>query len=239
MEKKFIDVTAEIKSVSIDSDRNVGIFEGYGSVFGNKDSYGDVVDLGAFKESISQNGLPVMLWQHNPSDPIGVYTEAREDSKGLYLKGEINLDVQKGKEAYSLIKQGAIKGMSIGFYTELEEYDSANKVRRLKKVNLLEVSLVTFPANKLANVIGWKGDMPKTEREFEKLLRQLGYGQTQAKAITSAGFKSFLSMQRDAANGKENQPVQRDADDQVGVLFDTLHKSLATLKELHDGRHRT
>ena len=226
-EKKILSIPLEVKLLSDDNGKCV--IEGYGSVFGVKDSYHDVVEPGAFVESLEKNGLPSMLWQHNQDQPIGVWKEVREDNNGLYMRGEILTEVQAGKEAVALIKNGAIKGLSIGFITELDEIDRTSGIRKLKKVNLLEVSLVTFPANKYANVIGWKNELPKTEREFEKFLRLVGYGRGQSKAITSDGFKAFLSMQRDVAEN-EKLIVQRDAD--MDRLNQELKSLLTTLKEL-------
>lgn len=237
MNKKFLDIPVEVKFLAEDSVKNTVDIEGYGSVFGVKDSYGDVVERGAFNESLDKNGMPHMLWQHNADQPIGVWKEVREDSVGLYMRGQILTDVQAGKEAASLIKNGAIKGLSIGFITEADEIDRATNLRKLKRVNLLEVSLVTFPANKLANVTAWKNDLPKTEREFEKFLRTVGFGRTQSKAITSDGFKAFMAMQRDAdSDGAE--VVQRDADmDKINSDLKTLLTTLTTLKErLHNER---
>jgi len=231
MENKYFDTALDVKFLAEDADTKTATFEGYGSVFNVEDSYSDVVMRGAFVNSIKA-AMPVMLWQHNQDQPIGVWTEAREDSNGLYLKGELNLDVQAGREAYSLLKQKAIKGLSIGFRTEEEEIDRSKGIRKLKKVDLLEVSLVTFPANKYANVMGWKTGTPQTEREFEKLLRAIGYGRTQSKAITSNGFKAYLGMQRDADEQDEPMIVQRDAD--MDKVHSDLQTLLTSLKELHN-----
>lgn len=211
MEKKYLDFTAEIKATNTSDDGKIGYFEGYGSVFGNKDSHGDVVEPGAFHESLKSGGFgkPAMLWQHDMYNPIGVYSEVQEDAKGLVVKGEINLEVQQGREAYALMKQGAIKGLSIGFRTEDDEYDRQNNVRHIKKVTLYEVSLVTFPSNRKANVTAWKGELPGTEREFEKFLRASGYSKQQSKAIASDGFKA-ASLGRDDQDDKPTD--QRDAD---------------------------
>lgn len=236
MEKKFFDAPLEVKFLSEDADKKTATFEGYGSVFDVEDSYGDIVMRGAFQSTLSKS-LPVMLWQHNADQPIGVWVTANEDQKGLYLKGEINLEVQAGREAYSLIKQKAIKGLSIGYVTEEEEYDHMKGVRKLKKIKLVEVSIVTFPANTHANVIGWKSDIPNTEREFERLLRHIGYGRTQSKAITSGGFKAFLEMQRDADDQEMPITVQRDADmDKLNQKMKELQTLLTSFKELHNER---
>ena len=143
----------EIKSVNED-----GIFEGYASVFGNKDSYDDVVEPGAFKKTLQEKKTFPLLWYHSPREPIGIVEEAYEDGKGLKIKGKINLAVQRGKEIYHLLKQGAIKGLSIGFQTVKEAWEG--NIRKLKEIKLWEISLVTFPANELALVESVKAVVP-------------------------------------------------------------------------------
>lgn len=188
VEKKRLEFIAELKAVGDDAS---GEFEGYGSIFGNVDSYGDIVAKGAFADSIKQK-MPALLWQHNPSNPIGVYTDIREDDKGLFVKGKLNLDVQQGKEAYSLLKQGALKGMSIGFMTLVDEFDKETGIRTIKKVDLWEVSLVTFPANEKANVTSVKS-AHGTIREFEQFLRDAGYSSEDAKLVASKGFNALTT----------------------------------------------
>lgn len=227
MEKKFYDISAEIKAVEQDDEKNIGVFEGFGSIFGNVDSYGDIVAKGAFEESLQRNGMPALLLQHNSMDIGGVYTQAEEKENGLFLKGELNLDVQKAREAYSLMKQGALKGLSIGFVTKEDEFDRDTGIRTIKRVDLMEVSLVTFPANKEAMVTQVKS-LPETERQFEKFLRDAGYGQTQSKAIVSDGFKGYLNMQRDVDTADNLDDVQRDVDE----LKEALNKTTTTLKEI-------
>ena len=107
-----INVKLDIKAVKED-----GTIEGYGSVHGNVDRGYDIVQKGAFVESLRVNKSIKMLWQHDPRVPIGVWDSVIEDEKGLYCKGRILLDVEKGKEAYALIKSGAIDGLSIGYHT--------------------------------------------------------------------------------------------------------------------------
>lgn len=131
-------------------------FEGYGSVFSNEDLGRDVVEPGAFAKTIQENPEIPMLWQHWMDEPIGVHQDLREDGKGLRLRGVINLAVAKGREAYALLKQGAIKGLSIGydvvqFSIEVNE-ETGKEIRRLTELKLWEVSLVTFPMNQLARV---------------------------------------------------------------------------------------
>lgn len=106
----------EIKAESL---TDSGEFEGYGSTFGGEpDSYGDIIAVGAFKDSLtahkSAGTMPKMFWQHDVSRPIGKWLEAKEDTKGLFLRGKLNMDVQQAREAHSHIKNGDIDGLSIG-----------------------------------------------------------------------------------------------------------------------------
>jgi HK97 family phage prohead protease len=121
---------------------------GYASVFGSSDQGGDVVQAGAYRASLAAMktaGRRVkMLWQHDPTQPIGVWDEVREDKKGLFVKGLILADVRAGAEALALIKAGAIEGLSIGYRTIRAE-KSQKGARLLHELDLWEVSLVTFP----------------------------------------------------------------------------------------------
>lgn len=211
LQKEFLAFEFEVKEDKADSSK--GIIEGYGSVFGNIDWHNDIVVPGAFRKSL-QKRMPALLLHHNMRDPAGIWTDAYEDDKGLFMRGALNMEVQKAREAFYLAKQGALKGLSIGFVTVTDEI--VKGVRHIKEVDLLEVSMVTFPANERANLTGTKGEPPATEREFEAALRELGYGRGQAKAIVAHGFKGFQSMQRDAAG--MDLTVQRDADELLKSL---------------------
>ena len=164
-----LDVPFKIKAVSED-----GLFSGYGSVFGVIDSYKEVVAPGAFSESLSQR-TPALLWQHRSGEPIGVYSALREVQTGLYVEGKLALKTARGAEAYELLKMGAISGLSIGFITREDSYDRVTDVRTLKKVDLWEVSLVTFPANDAARVSGVKSiDTIASLADAESYLRDAG-----------------------------------------------------------------
>lgn len=131
-------------------------FEGYGSVFSNEDLGGDVVEPGAFNKTIQENPEVPLLWQHWPDEVIGLNADLREDSKGLRIRGTINLAVERGREAYALLKQSALKGLSIGYdivkVSRETNEETGDETRRLQEIKLWEISLVTFPMNQLARV---------------------------------------------------------------------------------------
>jgi HK97 family phage prohead protease len=174
----------------------IGRFSGYGSVFGAVDAYGDVVLPGAFTDTLkraTESGrMPAMLWQHNPTMPIGVWRTMREDAKGLYVEGEL-ADTQLGREAYSLLKMGALSGLSIGFNVVDEAFNRNTNTRELRAVNLWEVSPVTFPANGDARVAQVKfAGSAMTVREFERFLRDAGgFSISQAKSIAARGYQAL------------------------------------------------
>lgn len=154
-----------------------GTFEGYASVFGNVDNGNDIVEHGAFAKSIRENPVVPILWQHNWDEPIGVTVEMSEDLKGLRVKGQLCLDTQRGKEAYALLKQGAIKGLSIGYQAIQKAWDG--EIRKLKELKLGEYSLVTFPMNELATVTGVKME----KKSLEEVVMALEGAVTAVKAL--------------------------------------------------------
>lgn len=183
--------TFEIKSFA----EETGAFAGYASVFHFTDSQHDMVMPGAFAKTLAEDAPAKLLWQHQPEEPIGVLHELKEDAVGLYIRGEILLSLTRGKEAYALLKSGAINGLSIGYRPKEYAYDPETGVRYLTEVELFEVSLVTFPANELACVTSLKSG--RTIRDLEHLLRDAGYSRKEAKAVALRGF-SALSNPCDA-----------------------------------------
>jgi len=159
LEHKFI---ALGQSVAVENGIEIS---GYASLFGKADQGGDVVETGAYKRSLEQlktkNGRVKMLWQHDPAQPIGVWDEVREDKAGLWVKGRILRDVEKGREAAALIEAGAIDGLSIGYRT-VRATKNDKGGRLLSELELWEVSLVTFPMLPDARV-GAKGDDPAAD----------------------------------------------------------------------------
>lgn len=179
--RDHLDIPFKIKAVSDD-----GLFSGYGSVFGVVDSYKEVVTPGAFAESL-QGRMPALLWQHRSGEPIGVYTSVKEDNVGLYVEGKLALKTARGAEAYELLKMGALNGLSIGFITREDSYDKVSGIRTLKKVDLWEVSLVTFPANDASRVSNVKGiEQINSLSDAEAYLRDAGgLSRREALAIVS------------------------------------------------------
>ena len=199
-------LAAEIKA----ADGDEGIVEGYGSVFGVVDQGGDVVEKGAFAGSLSRV-MPKMLWQHDPSQVLGVWDGVEEDEKGLKMRGRINLGKQLGRDVMSDLKMGAINGMSIGYRTRKSA--AQGNARLLKEVDLWEVSLVTFPMNESAQIDAVKA-AEMTEREMERLLtREAGLSRTVARRLMAGGFKSVRAM--------------RDAGEDVGELAALLRARIA------------
>ena len=181
-----------------------GSVEGYGSVFGVRDSYDDVIAGGAFKGSLAEHKtagtMPAMLWQHDPSEPIGVWTDMVEDERGLRIKGKLALDTARGKEAHALLKMGALNGLSIGFVSKQWAYDRDSEVRTLTEVDLWEVSLVTFPANAASRITGVKAadvGTVQTLRDAERALRDAGLSADVARAFV-AQVKRIALEERDA-----------------------------------------
>lgn len=185
-----------------------GVIEGYASVFGVRDSYDDVIVAGAFTASLADHKaagtMPAMLWQHDSDQPIGVWTEMAEDTRGLRVKGQLCMDSAKGKEAYALLKMGAINGLSIGFRAVpgTSRYND-DGVRVLSAIELWEVSPVTFPSNQAARVTGVKGaDLGgiQTIRQAELALRDAGLSADAAKALI-ASVKRIATEDREGQQG--------------------------------------
>lgn len=127
-----------------------GTFYGYASVFNVEDSYNDIVLNGAFKNSLKNNNIKNinLLWQHDKQKIIGNFSTIKEDSVGLYVEGKI---IDTNNQIYSYIKNGFVKGLSIGYRVNDFCFDKKGH-RILKDVDLIEISVVSFPANKHSNI---------------------------------------------------------------------------------------
>ena len=190
---EYLDIKTELKAYGDDDDdedKGTGEFEGYGSILGNTDLGNDVIQKGAFKRSLRKRGPKQvkLLYQHKTDMPIGVFDEIREDEKGLYVKGRLALQTQTGREAYELMKMGALDGLSIGFKVDPKgyTYERRSKKRVIDEVDLMEVSLVTFPMNPKAYVRSVKGQ-DISIREWENGLRDaFSISRSEAKAAAKA-----------------------------------------------------
>jgi HK97 family phage prohead protease len=124
-----------------------GVFEGYASVFGQADLGKDVVMPGAFRESLRKRSATEvrLLWQHDPAQPIGRWLSIAEDGRGLRVRGKLNLAVERARDIHALMRDGAVDGLSIGFRVERARAERPTGLRRLEKLDLWEISVVTFP----------------------------------------------------------------------------------------------
>ena len=135
-----------------------GVFVGYASLFGRRDSSGDVVMPGAFAACLKRRGPRDirMLFQHDPAEPIGTWLEMRETARGLHVMGRLDGNVQRGRELLSLLESGGLDGLSIGFRTVRAARDPKAGSRLLQQIDLWEISLVTFPMLAGARVLELK-----------------------------------------------------------------------------------
>lgn len=201
---------------------------GYGSVFGELDSYSEIVAKGAFRDTlkdIRQKGrkLP-MLWQHRSAEPIGIWDVLREDDRGLYVEGTLLKGVQVAEEARIRAQAGAVTGLSIGYWVRESSRDEVTGIRTLKKLDLVETSLVTFPANDEARVDGVKfvlshGGKP-TIRDFEEAIRrEFGFSKTAAATIASRGYGAWAGRDSGSGGGSTADPDAKAALDELRDVF--------------------
>ena len=188
----------DMKTLSLD-----GMFEGYASLFNREDLGRDIVLPGAFRDSLAERrpeGIK-MLFQHDPAQPIGVWLRIQEDARGLFVRGRLMSEIAKAREVLALMRAGAIDGLSIGFRMIKGARDRFG-IRRLERIDLWEISIVTFPMMPDARVSAVKagpfGERAPTIREFERWLTQdAGFSRSQARALMRDGFKGLDSL-RDA-----------------------------------------
>lgn len=210
---KTKDFGFEVKEVG-----EAGTFSGYGSTFGGTpDSYGEVIAAGAFLKSLREHAkaktMPFMLWQHDPWQPIGVWEDMFENEKGLAVNGRLLIELNQGREAHILLREKAIRGLSIGYRErKVQEADPEKKLpRTLLELDLIEVSVVTRPANRKATVTSVKNEdavaawarleeigrkvresEPPSPSELEKVLRDAGFPKTAAVGVVSRGWGTLL-----------------------------------------------
>lgn len=199
-----------------------GTLTGYGSKFGLTDSYNEQIKKGAFRESLREwkkRKKPIpMLWQHNGAEPIGAWTEFSEDDTGLLLKGKLIMELPRAKEALALIKADVVTGLSIG-YMEIDAdpwWDPTREGPRvIRKVDLRETSVVTFPALREAQLDAVKQRIASGERlslrEFEAFLRrELHVSRQDAEEIATGGYKSWHTREAGPDAIKEGHRESRE-----------------------------
>jgi len=205
--------TFEIKAIN-----EAGEFEGYASTFGNIDLHGDVMMSGAFAETIKAGKMPLMLFGHDMNEPVGEFLTMQEFPEGLKMTGKlwINQGIPNAQKAYGMMNSKAGAGMSVGgFVTDQDVTKDGN--RAIKGFELMEVSIVTFPANPAAgttmvkSLINDDGEIV-TKRQFEKILRDAGLPNELAKAFIAGGYNAAFKT--------------RDADDAAAKALDVLSNTL-------------
>ena len=210
-------------------DAVAGTFEGYAAVIGNLDNNGDIIQAGAFDETVANfkaSGKKIpLLDQHDRTSPIGAITDMWVDAKGLYVKAALLLELQAGKDAYIVLKAG-LYSMSIGYLLKRGDYEETEEgTWLLKKVTIKEVSLVTFPANEEAIITHVKSEDVNTIRDLERCLHtDAGYSRQVSKTIASQFIEK---TQRDAAllNPDETQ-VDSEEVAKLKSITESLNKLL-------------
>lgn len=213
---EVLDFAAEIKGDDVNAN---GYFKGYASTFGGeKDSGGDIVAKGCFTRTLKQKGRGgngiALLWSHDAKSPLGVWQNISEDEKGLYVEGQVEPTAAPGGiPVYKIMKQGGIKGLSIGYNTVKATQDEKKGARILHDVDLWEISLVTFPMNTRASVTSVKNIFEaRTERELEDALREADMPRDAAKYLVSLckpGLRDAGGRGHKAGRGAEMAAVLR------------------------------
>lgn len=167
-----------------------GEFSGYASTFGGlPDSYGDVIAPGAYSATLrahkAAGTLPVMLWAHDQSRPIGRWLEMKEDAKGLWVRGQCNLNTTAGREAHEHIKAGDVSGMSIGYRIKEYSVDTDTGIWTLEAVELREVSVVALPANQNALIT--------SKADLVDLMVKSGLAHSVARKVAAGGFSALTT----------------------------------------------
>lgn len=231
--KLKLDIPAEIK---LGDTEESGMIYGYASTFGNIDAGGDIVEKGAFarsiEKSIQEGRLIAMLDHHDMRAPVGRWNTFKETDDGLVVEGKLTMGVQRARELHSLAKDKALGGLSIGFRTVSDRYDSKRGARVIEELDLFEVSLVSIPMNSKAVITAVKSQEDITTRvDFEKALRDvLGFSHGAAKSIASNGFADYARNEQfaneDYARNEQSDPSPEDLR-KAADGFDALIKRLA------------
>ena len=193
-----------------------GTFQGYASVFEGVDSYGDTIKKGAYLETLKEYGVPKMFYMHNWDMPVGKYTHADEDSKGLWVEGELTPNHSVAADVRAAMLHQTLDGLSIGGMLAKGDFKSTDQGGRLihKWTKLVEVSPVVFPADGAARItavkfedLGDEIEQIQTIRDFEYFLRDAsGFSKGAAQALT-ARVKTLFNL-REAEEQDEAKKEQ-------------------------------
>lgn len=189
-------------------------FAGYASVFDGVDSYGDTILKGAFEETLKTHGMPKMFYNHDWSGlPLGKYLSASEDSKGLYVEGELTQNMSLSEDVRAAMAHKTIDGLSIGGFLKKGDYEETKEGRTITKWSkLMEISPVVFPADSNARIDTVKGidfsemiDEIKTIRDFETFLRDAsGFSKGATLALVARAKSVFSQWDAGENNEKAN-----------------------------------
>lgn len=184
-----------------------GSFVGIANATGVLDHHHEIVDPGAFQKTIATHKrnktMPALLWQHFSDQPIGIIKDITETSVGLEMEAQLLIDdIDKAREAHALLKHNALNGLSIGFMVGRDalEFDKETEITHIKEVDLMEVSVVTFPSNTQSFVTDVKNREDWTIREFERFLRDSGrFSRSEAMGIAKYGYDGLVDPEFDLA----------------------------------------
>jgi len=238
MEIKHAIIPFEVKAEDANSD--MGLFEGYGSVFGNIDFGGDIVEGGAFAKSLAEwstkGQLPQMLGFHENNNVIGDWLVMKEDEKGLYVQGQLWVKGDKRLEqsqlAYNIMRGTGPKGLSIGYGVkdfEIEEFQGGT-VRKLKEIVLFEVSFAPYAMNQKADVTAVKSMTDDdgrilSKRDVEEVLRDAGLSRKKAKAFIAGGYESICPDDKGKSDAN-----QSDSDLDLSGVLTSIKELTSTIK---------
>lgn len=196
MERKTLSLDAF--EVKFDEARK-GFFSGYASKFNGVDSYGDTILPGAYAQTLASRQRPIQLRWNHFGPIIGKWTKAVEDDNGLYVEGELTPGHSVADDVYALMKHGAITGLSIGYRIPPGGSEKDGKLRKLKRIDLVEISVVEAPADLGAQIGDVKSVIDEAEslKEIEAFLRDAGgFSRADAVALVSR-IKSLSHGERE------------------------------------------
>lgn len=186
-------------NLDVKAEGEAGQFTGLASTYGGEpDAYGDVVLPGAFTDTLAKRGREIpILWAHDTANPVGL-GELSDSVEGLRIKGQLDLDTQAGRDAFSRVKKRIVQKLSIGYRVAENGAQMKGNIRQLSRIELFEVSLVTLAANESARITAVKAEIT-TIRAFEQFLHQAGWSRSEAKRLASHGW---------AGLGVEDEPPE-------------------------------